>query len=62
MITGEHSGDCEKGAVLGCNKIHVFLFISLQELEEQNEILYNTKVILEKQVNTLNPKADKLGK
>ena len=44
-----------------CNRID-FFFISLQELEEQNEILYNTKVILEKQVNTLNPKADKLGK
>lgn len=52
--TGEHWG---RG---GYNSIDIY--ISSQELEEQNEILYNTKVVLEKQVDTLNPKADKLGK
>ena len=33
-----------------------------QELEQQNELLYNTKAVLEKQINALNSKAEKLGK
>ncbi|XP_028396205.1 daple-like protein [Dendronephthya gigantea] len=32
-----------------------------EELEEQNELLYNTKAVLEKQINALNSKAEKLA-
>ena len=32
-----------------------------QELEEQNQIPYDTKLVLEKQVHGLSPKAERLG-
>lgn len=40
---------------------YVTLVLFLQELKEQNELLYETKLVLEEQVAGINSKEERIG-